>query len=115
MVYHPHACCDAAVASHACCDAAVADACALNLAVYSWDVSSGDEQLSSPPAVPVNALRNRATSLAITEVQAVMACFINTVNAPVIVLQKCCYFVVEVVAVIAHAAAQRLHSTLHVH
>lgn len=81
MVYYPHACrdaavashacCDVAIASHACCDAAVADACALNLAVYSWDGSSGDEQLSSPPPVPVNALRNRATTLAITEVHPV--------------------------------------------
>lgn len=46
---------------------AAADACALTLAVYSSDGSSGDRQPGSA-AVPVNALRNRAIALAATEV-----------------------------------------------
>lgn len=56
--------------AHASCGVAVADACALNLAVYSSDVDSSDEQLGSPP-VPVNALRNKAIALAATKVHVV--------------------------------------------
>ena len=76
---------------HAYCGVGVAEARALNLAVYSSDVSFGDEQLGDPPVL-VNALRNRAIALAITEVHLDTVCTVTFVT--IIVIAKV-VFVIE--------------------
>ena len=94
--------------SHAYCGVTVADACALNLAAYSSDVSFGDEQLGGPP-VPVNALRNRAIALAITEVDIVTVCIVTTVTA---IVNVKVVVVTQIVTVTTHVLTQSTFRTI---